>query len=101
LKAALRKGLIKVKKKAGEKANETRIVPRISLIEKELESRKREDSASQRIRFVGPEDTITRNRSPPRDSVTISDSVDRVVTPGPTKLLLSIIQSSPCALPDP
>jgi hypothetical protein len=75
LKRAIREGLVKQEKKAGEKANETHIFPRTSLIEKELESRKSEDSASRgkRLKFLGPDDTVTQNRSPSRESVTVSD----------------------------
>jgi hypothetical protein len=94
LKTALRKGFVKVEKKTGAKKRvpqqtqtrkKTRIIPRVSLIEKELESRKREDAASRemRLRFLGPDDTGTRNRSPPRESVAVSEGIGVVVTRAP------------------
>jgi hypothetical protein len=104
LKSGRVKGLLKKRKRVGPKKNQTRIYPNIRRIQKVVQDRKSENLTlkdSKLLWYRGPGDIVTKVRSPPRESVTISDRVDRIVTRGPNTLLLLMIQSSPCALPGP
>ena len=80
--AAIRRGLIRVEYKVVNGKKESRIVPNVPLIEREIETRKKESLTSRntRLRLLDPDDCVTRVRRPPTDSIKISDSVKAVVT---------------------
>ena len=102
LKSERVKGLLIVRRGVGPNKDETRIYPNIRRIQKVVQNRKSRNLAlkdSKLLWYKGPGDISTKVRSPPRESVTVSDRVDRVVTRGPKSLRLLMIQSSPCALP--
>ena len=101
LKSKRVKGLLLLRREVGPNKDETRIYPNIQRIQKVIQNRKSINMAlndSKLLWYRGRGDIVTRIRSPPTESVTVSDRVDRVVTRGPKSLWLLMIQSSPCVL---
>ena len=84
--------------------HETLIYPNIRLIQEEVKGRRLENFASmdkQLLRYIDKTATVQMTRSIVEPPVQISDRADRIVTRGLDTLLLLLIRSSPCALPDP